>query len=298
MIRILRISQRYTRSFRILARESRFGGRVLLAKGVPVGQQFLQVSAVFLVPTVQALGATRKNMAASGDDVVSITTQADELYLQNSVDELYEHMKKFSDSSDAEILWRLARATCDKAKSSSDKTQRKELMYDAFHAAERAIKAGDSNFACHKWYAIMLDYVGEYEGTKERISNAFKIKEHFLKAIELNPKDATSVHLLGYWCFVFADMPWYQKKAASVVFATPPTSSYQEALDNFLKAEAIDPGFYSSNLMMIGKTYLRMKDNEQAKLYLIKARDYPVRTEDDKKAHQEAIDMLHSLGVK
>jgi len=26
----------------------------------------------------------------------------------------------------------------------------------------------------------MLDYVGEYEGTKERISKAFTIKEHFL----------------------------------------------------------------------------------------------------------------------
>ena len=31
-----------------------------------------------------------------------------------------------------------------------------------------------------QWYAIMLDYVGEYEGTKERISKAFKIKEHFV----------------------------------------------------------------------------------------------------------------------
>jgi len=26
----------------------------------------------------------------------------------------------------------------------------------------------------------MLDYVGEYEGTKERISKAFKIKDHFM----------------------------------------------------------------------------------------------------------------------
>lgn len=26
----------------------------------------------------------------------------------------------------------------------------------------------------------MLDYVGEYESTKERIAKAFKIKDHFL----------------------------------------------------------------------------------------------------------------------
>ena len=37
------------------------------------------------------------------------------------------------------------------------------------------------------------------------------------------------------------------------------------------------------NLLMIGKTYLRLKDNTLAKDYLTKARDYPVHTEDDKK---------------
>jgi tetratricopeptide (TPR) repeat protein len=263
------------------------------------------VSALGLFPTIHALvGSKEKNkMAASSGDVNSVSVadiikRADELYRQNAVDELYEHMKQHSSSTDADVLWRLARATCDKAKSTTDKNTRKELMYDAFRAAEQALKFGDSNFACHKWYAIMLDYVGEYEGTKERIAKAFKIKEHFLRAIQLNPRDATSVHLLGYWCFVFADMPWYQKKVASVVFATPPSSTYQEALGHFLEAEKIDPGFYSSNLLMIGKTYLRMKENELAKQFLIKARDYPAQTEDDKKAHKESVELLQSLGVK
>ena len=27
---------------------------------------------------------------------------------------------------------------------------------------------------------------------------------------------------------MFADMPWYQKKIAGALFATPPTSSYEE----------------------------------------------------------------------
>lgn len=66
------------------------------------------------------------------------------------MDELYTHMKQFVDSPEAELLWRLARATCDKAKSTTDKAVRKDLMYDAFRAAEQALKAGDSNFACHK----------------------------------------------------------------------------------------------------------------------------------------------------
>ena len=38
------------------------------------------------------------------------------------------------------------------------------------------------------------------------------------------------VFVLNFRCFVFADMPWYQQKIASVVFATPPTSSYKEVI--------------------------------------------------------------------
>jgi len=39
-------------------------------------------------------------------------------------------------------------------------------------------------------------------------------------------------------------MPWYQRKVASAVFATPPISSFDEALIYFLKAEEVDPNFY------------------------------------------------------
>jgi len=54
------------------------------------------------------------------------------------------------DSTEAEVLWRLARAICDKAKSTTNKAVRKELIYDAFRTAELALKLGDTNFACHK----------------------------------------------------------------------------------------------------------------------------------------------------
>jgi len=39
------------------------------------------------------------------------------------------------------------------------------------------------------------------------------------------------------------------------------------------------------NLMMIGKTYMRMKDKDHAVEFLTKARGHPVRTEDDKKVY-------------
>lgn len=29
-------------------------------------------------------------------------------------------------------------------------------------------------------------------------------------------------------CFAFAELPWYQRKVAAVVFASPPTATYEE----------------------------------------------------------------------
>ncbi|CAH1778834.1 unnamed protein product [Owenia fusiformis] len=223
--------------------------------------------------------------------------QADELYVQHHTMQLYELLIKYKDCSNDEILWRLARAAVDKGKVIGGE-EKKALYYEAFDYAKRSLELNDKNPSCHKWFAVLLDYTGEYEGTKQRISNAFQVKEHFMKAIELNPKDATSVHSIGYWCFLFADLAWYQRKIASVIFTSPPTSTYEEALEYLLKAETIEPNFYSMNLMMIGKTYQRMKNNQKAKEYLIRARDYPVRTSDDKKAHEESIELLKTLGVE
>jgi len=43
----------------------------------------------------------------------------------------------------------------------------------------------------------MLSQVGDYEGTKASIANSFLIKEHMMKAAELEPNDPLALHLLG-----------------------------------------------------------------------------------------------------
>jgi tetratricopeptide (TPR) repeat protein len=227
-----------------------------------------------------------------------IIEEADKLYTDNEIIKLYDYLVQHKDTKNDEILWRLARATCDKGKHAKNTNDKKACFIEAFEYVKQALELNNNNYASHKWYAILLDYTAEYEGTKQRITNAFHVKEHFMKAIELNPKDATSIYSLGYWCFLFADMPWYQRKIASAVFATPPTSTYEEALAYFKKAEETEPSFYSMNLLMLGKTYVRQKNYEMATKYLKRARDFHVRTPDDQQAHKEALELLKSIGVK
>ncbi|KAK7878020.1 hypothetical protein WMY93_031333 [Mugilogobius chulae] len=175
-------------------------------------------------------------------------------------------------------------------------TKKKELVYEAFESAKAALEKDEKCFAAHKWYAICLSDVGEYEGIKVKLGNSYIIRDHLLRAIELNPKDATSMYILGYWCFSFAELPWYQRKVAAVIFGTPPTSTYEEALEYFLRAEEADPNFYSKNLFMLGQTYLRMNDKDKAKVWLTKAKEYPPLTHEDKETQKEAEDLLKKLG--
>ncbi|XP_071771498.1 regulator of microtubule dynamics protein 1 [Centroberyx gerrardi] len=260
--------------------------------------------AAFLLgfPTLSYLGFEAFQRAQSSAVVHAlekeeVLEQADYLYSCAETEKLYQLLLQYKDSDDAEFLWRLARASRDLALMLNVAADRKKtLIFEAFEYAKKALERNEGCFAAHKWYAVCLSDIGDYEGVKVKIGNSYIIREHLERAVELNPKDATSIHILGHWCFAFAELPWYQRKVAAVVFASPPTSTYEEALAFFLKAEEVDPNFYSKNLLMLGKTYMAMKDKQSALLWLTKARDYPPHTQEDKEVHKEAGELLKKLG--
>lgn len=115
------------------------------------------------------------------------------------------------------------------------------------------------------------------------------------RAIELNPKEPTLMYMLGSWCYQIADLTWYQRKIASVIFAEPPSSSFEEALKYFENAEEIEPNFYSQNLLMLGKTHLKLNNKEKALKYLKMTVDYPAKNDDDRNAKQEAQKLLKNF---
>lgn len=159
-------------------------------------------------------------------------------------------------------------------------------------------------------------------------------------------------------CFAFAELPWYQRKVAAVIFASPPTATYEEVkemtrfhtgwtnvwnvtlsdvlsyicicpFNKQLKWDvfplcpsgsgvllegrgryrmyqdisvilewlrhiyvhlltsllSVDPNFYSKNLLMLGKTYMMLRDHKRAATWLQKVRDFPALTEEDKQVN-------------
>lgn len=191
----------------------------------------------------------------------------------------------------AELLWRLARAarllSIDAGRGS--KEDRKRFAFETLALAQEAAQLDPQNWAAHKWVAVGYKVVGDHVDTKSKLKNSFLIRDEFARALELNPADATTTCLLGQWHYYFADMPWYERQAASLLFAAPPSSSYDEALKLFLKAEQLDPGFYKKNAQMLASTYYRLGKYDDAKKWKQTALAMPTKTLDDEEAHQQAL---------
>ncbi|XP_076378697.1 regulator of microtubule dynamics protein 1-like [Megalopta genalis] len=162
--------------------------------------------------------------------------KADALFDQENYKGIYDLLTNYRDSEDVEILWRLSRALYKMSKTATD-VQGKKMIYEAYDLINNALSIKEDHWAIHKWMSVILNSKCSYEGMKVQIRELYNIKTHMLRAVELNPTDATTMYMLGTWCYQVSDLAWYQRKVASVIFGEPPTSSFEEALKYFQNAE-------------------------------------------------------------
>jgi tetratricopeptide (TPR) repeat protein len=220
-----------------------------------------------------------------------LVLHADQLFDENKYQETISLLKEYENQNLYEIKWRIARALYSQSKSETGKKS-EELVREAFDYSKAALELNDTHFAGHKWYAVLLDAKSGLDGTKERISQLENFHKHLERALELNPQDATTWYILGEYYFGLADLNWMTRKIVAVVFANPPSATYEQALECYEKAEQMNPDFYSLNKFALGRTYLQLGNKEKAKEFLTKAYNVNVANEDDKKCKEEATKLL------
>lgn len=195
-----------------------------------------------------------------------------------------------------EVLWRLARVTYNDAYANDDQAVKKEGYERAMAFCEQAINCGGSGVsAVHKWYAIVLSELSSLQGTKASIESAYVVKEHFDRAAELDPNDPNCWHFLGRWSFTIASIGWWSRQIAATIFASPPTSSFEEALRYFEKAEAIQPGFWKSNVFFVAKCHSELGDKTKAREWSERAQKMPTKTAEDRQTQEEINEFVKSL---
>jgi len=225
-----------------------------------------------------------------------------------------------------EILWRRARVVYNIGFGIEDTNAKTRRFQEAMDFCTEALKYGSNISAAHKWYAIVLSELSGLQGTKSSIQSSYEVyvvslslslslshththtdahsthstnsiyrKEHFERAAELDPEDPNCWHFLGRWSFTIASIGWWSRQIASTIFATPPQSSFEEALDFFEKAEAIRPGFWKANNLFIAKCHQQLGNNEKALEWLKKANGLPTNTAEDIQTQEEVSALIEKL---
>ncbi|XP_073868026.1 regulator of microtubule dynamics protein 2 isoform X6 [Macaca fascicularis] len=180
---------------------------------------------------------------------------------------LCDHKEKFRD--EIEFMWRFARAYGDMYELSTNTQEKKHYANIGRTLSERAINRAPMNGHCHLWYAVLCGYVSEFEGLQNKINYG-----HLFKVSKLS---------------------WIEKKMAATLFGKIPSSTVQEALHNFLKAEELCPGYSNPNYMYLAKCYADLEENQNALKFCNLALLLPTVTKEDKEAQKEMQKIMTSL---
>ncbi|NXC45321.1 RMD2 protein, partial [Penelope pileata] len=231
------------------------------------------------------------NIVQSEDEeLVNFLQQVDSLQEGSEDDKkesfrlLLEKEAKYENRVD--FLWRVVRAYGDMFEMATDTEEKKKYVSDAETLQTASISSQ---------FAIMCGYMSQFDSVQNKIRNGYLFKEHLDKAIELKPQDPLLYYLNGRWCYSVAQLSWLEKKVAAALFGTPPTSTVEEALQNFLKVEEMHPGYSKCNYVYLAKCYKDLGQKSNALKYCDSALSVLPVTNEDKEAQKDLDDLLLTL---
>eukprot|EP01060_Flectonema_neradi_P039603 TRINITY_DN8784_c0_g1_i1.p1 TRINITY_DN8784_c0_g1~~TRINITY_DN8784_c0_g1_i1.p1 ORF type:complete len:345 (+),score=66.72 TRINITY_DN8784_c0_g1_i1:54-1088(+) len=188
------------------------------------------------------------------DQCDTLLTTASELRSAGSYSEARKQLTPFvTKYSNESIAILLLKVLNDEASSHRKGDQQKQALALGLQQAETLCSKSPSCAEAWRWKAVFLGRLSSYKGTKEKIADAYKIRDSAKKALSLDSEDPISLHVLGAWCHGVAKITWIERQAAAAIFGTPPSSTLQEALEYLQQADAIEP--FMENSSLLGECY-------------------------------------------
>jgi len=230
-----------------------------------------------------------ENWKIENDALATDNTSDKEVLLVKTTDG-FNH---FNGEENADILWRMARATflagC-AAERKKDKVTQEKYLLQAEEFCKRSIAKNPDSVDAHKWMAMILGKVSDFVSTKERIEKGKEIQKHLEVAIKLKPDEAYLYHVYGRWCLEVAKLSWVERNIAKLIFGTPPEATNEDALNNFKKGEELKQN-WKINDFYIAKAYIELKKYKEAMEYLDKAAKLPNEIDEEYIVSEEIAEL-------
>ena len=145
------------------------------------------------------------------------------------------------DSANVTYVWKIVREYTDLGVFAESKDETKAFYADAEKWARDCVSMFPDNADCHLFLAVAVGRVALFSGGKKKVNLSKEVKEEAIKAIELNPNIDGSYHVLARWNREVANLSWFLRAAAKIIYGGLPPASNEDAVMNFEKAIDLRP---------------------------------------------------------
>lgn len=236
-------------------------------------------------------------LPAGAQSVNDLIRQADhfstvEFQNQQALDKLVAAEK--IDSTNYEVLWRISRSYVDIGEhlpNTTDAEKDAQLKYyeKAAAYAERAVKAQPDSSMGYVRRAIADGRVALFKGVWSAIDYVKQVRDDCLKAIALDPNNATAYYVLARTHAKLCEKPKLVRWPLGLGWA-----NMDESIEYYDKAIALRPNFIMYRLDA-ARAYAEEDNDVKAKELLTSIATLPKEDEDDDQFRKEAKDLLEKI---
>jgi len=168
------------------------------------------------------------------------------------------------DTSNVTYVWKIVREYTDMGFFADSKDETKAHYANAEKWARGCVSMFPENAHCHLYLSVAVGRVALFSGGKKKVNLSKEVKEEALKSIELNPNLDGSYHVLGRWNREVANLSWFLRAAAKIIYGGLPSASNEDAIINFDKAIDLRPD-RMLHYYELGITYKELGEKAKAK---------------------------------
>jgi tetratricopeptide (TPR) repeat protein len=177
--------------------------------------------------------------------------------------------------------------------SESERT-RNSLYEQSLGNARVALRLDSTDARAHLAVAVAEGRVALTAGTQEKIRRSRAVKRHSDRAIELDSTLASAYHVRARWNREVADLGFFSRTIVKTIYGGLPDASFEQAVRDFKTAIRLEDKVIHH--LELGKTYLKMDREEEARAEFRTAINMNPVDPDAPLHKQEARDRLDDLG--
>jgi tetratricopeptide (TPR) repeat protein len=160
-------------------------------------------------------------------------------------------------------LWKCSELSSRIGARQPDKEKMRPYFLAAKNYATAALRVNANSTDANCAMALALGRVSLISGTKERVMLARDVKYYADNAIRLDPANFRAYHILGRWNYDVSNLNLAEKSFARVFYGKIPDASLEQAIYDFEKSRALNPGFIL-NYYELARSFHRMDENKKA----------------------------------